>query len=138
MLIPSDSYDGLICAACVDSSEFVKSKAGSEGWMTIEPDAEGFKVVGRGQGRSAIAEPGSKRHRDDDNDGTSKRLKTDEESGVTNTGSAKAEARSLSTSAATGGSDVFLSHGIRDALRDKLDVGCLICTLDAGRLTAKG
>lgn len=49
VLIPSDTYDGLICAGCVQRHPFVRDRAGKDGWMVIEPDESGssWKVVGR-------------------------------------------------------------------------------------------
>ena len=48
VLIPSETYDGLICAACVNQHPLLVEHAGSEGWMIIEPDINGgFEVVGR-------------------------------------------------------------------------------------------
>ena len=48
--IPSDTYDGLICAACVSGNSVLKEKAGSDGWMAIEPpevDSTEWRVLGR-------------------------------------------------------------------------------------------
>lgn len=47
MLIPSETYDGLICAECVRAAPLVERRAGMPGWMLVEPDGKGFKVVGR-------------------------------------------------------------------------------------------
>lgn len=60
VLIPSDSYDGLICAKCVESSTIVKARAGTEGWMTIEPGeaTDQWTVKGRPQKHHGEAKPG--------------------------------------------------------------------------------
>ncbi|WVF72282.1 hypothetical protein IAT40_007094 [Kwoniella sp. CBS 6097] len=49
VLIRSESYDGLICAACVNGNEYLRSRAGEAGWMIIEPSSsEGaWEVLGR-------------------------------------------------------------------------------------------
>ena len=49
VLIPSDTYDALICAGCVREHPFVSDRAGRDGWMTIEPNENkvGWKVMGR-------------------------------------------------------------------------------------------
>jgi E3 ubiquitin-protein ligase UBR7 len=130
VLIPSDSYDGLICASCVNSSDYVKSKAGKEGWMTIEPDVEGFKVVGR-ISIDTTEEKGLKRERTDTVEGPIKKIKTEEGQGVveeeSNRDARKAsveeESDSPPTKVKTGGrGDIFLCHGVRDILRSELDV----------------
>lgn len=47
-LIPSETYDGLICAACVAGHPVLKDRAGSTGWMMIVPKEDGgFEVLGR-------------------------------------------------------------------------------------------
>lgn len=47
VLIKSDTYDGLICAACVSSHGYLRSQAGRTGWMVIEPKDGGWEVLGR-------------------------------------------------------------------------------------------
>ncbi|BEJ14368.1 hypothetical protein CspHIS471_0401350 [Cutaneotrichosporon sp. HIS471] len=45
-LLPSDSYDGLLCVACA-AHPFVNARKGKEGWMVIVPQGEGWVVEGR-------------------------------------------------------------------------------------------
>ncbi|WVQ98647.1 hypothetical protein IAU59_005778 [Kwoniella sp. CBS 9459] len=54
VLIRSESYDGLICSACVKGNEYLRSRAGDTGWIIIEPassltegDGEKWEVVGK-------------------------------------------------------------------------------------------
>ncbi|WWC90124.1 uncharacterized protein L201_005057 [Kwoniella dendrophila CBS 6074] len=49
VLIKSDTYDGLICAACVKDNGYLRKQAGKEGWMIIEPvnSQGGWKVIGQ-------------------------------------------------------------------------------------------
>ncbi|WWC61214.1 uncharacterized protein I303_103794 [Kwoniella dejecticola CBS 10117] len=48
VLIRSDTYDGLICSSCVMSNDFLRSQAGKEGWMIIEPTENvGWAVLGQ-------------------------------------------------------------------------------------------
>ncbi|GMK58788.1 hypothetical protein CspeluHIS016_0602300 [Cutaneotrichosporon spelunceum] len=48
-LLPSDSYDGLLCAACA-AHPFVNARRGKEGWMVIVPQGEGWVVEGQKPG----------------------------------------------------------------------------------------
>lgn len=52
VLIKSDTYDGLICAACVSSHGYLRSQAGQSGWMVIEPKDGGWEVLGRADGQA--------------------------------------------------------------------------------------
>lgn len=126
VLIPSDSYDGLLCAACVNTSEYVTSKAGRDGWMTIEPDGEGYKVVGRLVAPiSGETETGAKRERPDEPLSPNKKAKIERENGdmtINAQTGAKADAETETTNAGKGKGDVFLAHGIRERLQDELDV----------------
>ena len=47
VLIPSDTYDSLICGECVLSNPFLASQAGKEGFMIIEPRESSWVVIGR-------------------------------------------------------------------------------------------
>lgn len=112
-LIPSDTYDCLVCAACVDLSPFIAEKRGTEGWMVIVPDGEGWRVVGRieevngSDGCNGVeeGETGTKRPRADETSSEAKRARVDEET-----------ARSISVAAG----DVFIALGIRDRLAAEL------------------
>ena len=46
-LIPSETYDGLVCAKCVESHPFLLEKRGTEGWMTIVPEEKAWVVKGK-------------------------------------------------------------------------------------------
>lgn len=50
-LIPSESYDALVCAECVTGCPLLMERAGMQGWMIVEPSPEGtgFIVVGRSE-----------------------------------------------------------------------------------------
>jgi E3 ubiquitin-protein ligase UBR7 len=143
-LIASDSYDGLICSACVKGNEFLKDKGGEEGWMIIEPDGDGFKVVGRPEieVEDEAKAIGAKREREEGLDEENKRVKLDgqegddqpnpllESSAVTGADSEQEEGRivtkhSGSTTASTrakGKGDIFLAEGVREKLANTLDV----------------
>jgi E3 ubiquitin-protein ligase UBR7 len=54
VLIKSDTYDGLICAACVSSHGYLRSQAGRTGWMVIEPKDGGWEVLGRADGQAPL------------------------------------------------------------------------------------
>jgi len=146
-LIPSDSYDGLICSACVTGNDYLKEKAGDEGWMIIEPDGDGFKVVGRPQTEvgDQAKEIGVKREREEESDGENKRLKLDAQEGKDKptplsdssavTGAdlsheaGRAETKPSEPTASTirtkGKGDIFLADGVRDKLASTLDVSSL-------------
>ncbi|OCF38488.1 hypothetical protein I317_07730, partial [Kwoniella heveanensis CBS 569] len=49
VLIRSDSYDGLICGACVKGNDYLRSKAGEAGWMIIEPASTSLSSASEGQ-----------------------------------------------------------------------------------------
>ncbi|ORX39781.1 hypothetical protein BD324DRAFT_667125 [Kockovaella imperatae] len=107
VLIPSDSYDGLVCAECVRSNTFLSAKMGTLGFMIIEPEVpEGWRVIGREE-RIVEAEAGEagemKRRIEQDATHDSSDPKRDND-GVK----------------IHGKGDIFLAHGIRDRLNDTL------------------
>ncbi|KAK4687225.1 E3 ubiquitin-protein ligase UBR7, partial [Tremellales sp. Uapishka_1] len=114
VLIPSDSYDGLICSSCVASNTFLKSKAGSVGYMLIEPaPSSSFRVVGKaGQAEAGVErENGMKRSLDEGEEGVAKRAKLDPDTKVVVSDGGGRQ----------GNGDIFLAHGIRDQLKAQLD-----------------
>jgi len=144
VLIPSDSYDGLICSACVKGNDYLKDKGGEEGWMIIEPDGDGFKVVGRPgiEVGDEAKDTGAKREREEDLDGENKRVKLDDQEGedqpnpllesgaVNGADSPREEGRietkpsepTLSSTTPKGKGDIFLAEGVRERLASTLDV----------------
>ena len=151
MLIPSDTYDGLICSACVEGNQYLREQRGKAGWMTIVPDGEAYRVIGRLEAKpdDAATENGVKRERTEEADGQNKRVKLDEVSGG-DTSSAKLEeaevkrpgkdetvkeandiGQTVTTAAEVpkGKGDVFLADGIREKLQAELDVRPSIRTL---------
>lgn len=146
VLIPSDSYDGLICAACVDSSDLCRSRAGTRGWMIIEQSSEGPVVIGRDtEGVADVTTTGPqvesnlKREREVEDLSSVKRTKTDAESSTgpdsksadglnadqsrtkvpVNTPKPQQQAQVKDRQSKR---DVFLAHGIREQLQTELDV----------------
>ncbi|WVQ71554.1 hypothetical protein IAR50_001093 [Cryptococcus sp. DSM 104548] len=121
VLIPSDTYDSLICSACVRSNSFMSGQAGKDGWMIIEPSSSGtWEVVGKSSTESDSKEVdemknGKRPLEAVDEDANAKKLKLDDISVNT---SSKEE---TSTWKWQGKGDVFLSHGIRENLKSQLD-----------------
>ena len=145
VLIPSESYDGLICAGCVRSSDLMRDKAGSEGWMIVEPQEGGtWEVIGRRsaehtasalngwmdekenetkeEGASATAGTTSnvtnedrKRPTSEDHDAEAKRPRLDNENDLRTNGHASTSWK--------GKGDIFLAHGVREHLKTTLAVG---------------
>lgn len=132
-LIPSDSYDGLICAECAKLHPLLAERSGTDGWMIIEPhDKEGeWKVVGKKMA-------GSKRANEEDCGSDPKRARVEdapaesdhptvvsappvEADGVVPTETAEAVAP-VPAAARKGAGDIFLAHGIREELKAQLDV----------------
>ncbi|RSH78307.1 uncharacterized protein EHS24_002776 [Apiotrichum porosum] len=131
-LIPSDSYDGLICAECAKLHPLLAERSGTDGWMIIEPhDKEGeWKVVGKKMA-------GSKRANEEDCGSDPKRARVEdapaesdhptvvsappvEADGVVPTETAEAVAP-VPAAARKGAGDIFLAHGIREELKAQLD-----------------
>jgi hypothetical protein len=144
-LIPSDSYDGLICSACVKGIDYLKDKGGEEGWMIIEPDGDGFKVVGRPEieVEDEAKAIGAKREREEGLDEENKRVKLDGQEGDdqpnplsdSSTGKPQADLPQeegrietkpteppTSSTRAKGKGDIFLAEGVRQELANTLDV----------------
>jgi E3 ubiquitin-protein ligase UBR7 len=143
VLIPSETYDGLICASCVSGNAYLQENAGQPGWMIIEPSENGVhQVLGRERplesdahgsrvaaGKDEEAASGAaadvptgenevshKRPAESDDGGTmaTKRLRLD----TSNTPDKPA----THSPQRKGKGDVFLAHGVRTALKDRLPV----------------
>ena len=143
-MIPSDSYDGLICLACVKGNEYLKDKGGEEGWMIIEPDGDGFKVIGRPEVEvgDKAKDTGAKREREEEAGEGNKRVKLDGEAEkdqpnpLFESNSVKPQAGLLQddgrietkpneatpSTRAQGKGDIFLAEGVREKLASTLDV----------------
>ena len=128
-------------------NDYLKEKGGEEGWMIIEPDGDGYKVVGRPQTEvgDQAKEIGVKREREEESDGENKRLKLDaqeeehqpaplsDSSAVTGVDlsheAGRVETKPSEPTAFTmkikGKGDIFLANGVRDQLANTLDVSSL-------------
>lgn len=142
-LIPSDTYDGLICAACVAGHPVLKEKAGSEGWMIVEPkEGGGFEIVGRskwsdeadaktdivsngekqdegnvGQGATEHQSTSTKRPAEDqaeEGNHIIKKPRTELSSSITDL--------EVVSSTLKGNGDIFLAYGQREKLQKELTV----------------
>ncbi|UOH81538.1 hypothetical protein LQV05_004209 [Cryptococcus neoformans] len=116
VLIPSDTYDSLICGECVLSNSFLTSQAGKEGFMIIEPRESSWVVVGRNvrQEDEVTVGLGEKRGLEESHE-TSKRVKLDD-------GSEARERDAFTDSERRKGEgDIFLAHGVRNRLKFQLD-----------------
>ncbi|OWZ65599.1 hypothetical protein AYX15_02945 [Cryptococcus neoformans] len=116
VLIPSDTYDSLICGECVLSNSFLTSQAGKEGFMIIEPRESSWVVVGRDirQEDEVTVGLGEKRGLEESHE-TSKRVKLDD-------GSEARERDAFTDSERRKGKgDIFLAHGVRNRLKFQLD-----------------
>lgn len=152
VLIPSDSYDGLICAACVEYNDICRSRAGTRGWMIIEQSSEGPIVVGRdtkdagdvatGSESEAEVESRPKRKREAEESSSVKRTKTDADADAESSTAAISKSGDGADANQSGTNhkvsvpksekavvkeskskrDVFLAHGIREQLQTELDV----------------
>ncbi|XAO24080.1 hypothetical protein I312_102870 [Cryptococcus bacillisporus CA1280] len=117
VLIPSDSYDSLICGECVLSNPFLTSQAGKEGFMIIEPRGSSWAVIGRSIRQDDEAEVGlGEKRGPEENKETSKRIKLDDRS------DAREGDVSTDNEKRKGKGDVFLAHGVRNRLKFQLDM----------------
>ncbi|WOO85488.1 Protein mlo2 [Vanrija pseudolonga] len=126
-LIPSDTYDALICADCVRPHSLLSERAGTSGWMAIVPgEKEGeWTVVGRAES----ATNGSKRSLEETDLPDAKRTRVEgssEQDAVSAAVNAEvgATAKPVDSTPATrrkGAGDIFLANGIRERLGRELD-----------------
>ncbi|KAK8869888.1 hypothetical protein IAR55_000456 [Kwoniella newhampshirensis] len=124
VLIPSETYDGLICSDCVRANTYLTSKAGTEGWMIIEPtDDGGWQVVGRkdesgGMTKAEVntLENGKRALADTDEQGEGvPKKKVKLQVGPTSSEPSHGEWQ------LKGKGDIFLANGVRDGLQSILD-----------------
>ncbi|ODO11468.1 hypothetical protein I350_00248 [Cryptococcus amylolentus CBS 6273] len=121
VLIPSDTYDSLICSACVRSNPFMKSQAGKGGWMMIEPSSSGsWEVIGKsatGSDSQIVDEMknGKRALQENEADAHAKKIKLDDATVQASSGEETSDWKWQ------GKGDVFLSHGIREKLKTQLD-----------------
>lgn len=151
-LIPSESYDSLVCGACVRKHPLLARKAGMPGWMIIEPDAASgeMKVIGRlSDGADPDARDKAKKEdpspeesrpqkREAEEDGAErpgKRAKPEEPGGSSDTRSSEASSATEQHSTPRGHGDVFLADGIRERLKTELDVSFSSQPCGIGALT---
>jgi E3 ubiquitin-protein ligase UBR7 len=120
VLIPSESYDGLICAACVDGHPLLKEHAGKPGWMVIEPtDTGSYEVMGRLDTAQRDTEGKEAGKAEDDMPTLGKRPAEDD---LTSDGAKRARVGEETSKSLQGKRDVFLAHGIREQLESTLSV----------------
>ncbi|TXT07117.1 hypothetical protein VHUM_03287 [Vanrija humicola] len=125
-LIPSDTYDALICADCVRSHSLLSERAGTTGWMVIVPgEKEGEWAVA---GRADSATNGSKRALEETHLPGAKKARVEESSAekpapVVVTAETDVTVKPANSVPRTGAGDIFLANGIRDRLARELDVG---------------
>ncbi len=146
VLIPSDTYDGLICATCVREHPLLRERTGEDGWMMIEPSEGGlgWRVVGRRElvgGEIQEVMKAGKQEEEDivkeevkeekaDGTGLPNGLKRSAEEEETEESAKKPRLNGLKVKEETAGEalkgagDVFLAYGIRDQLKASLDVSC--------------
>lgn len=117
VLIPSDTYDSLICGECVLSNPFLTSQAGKEGFMIIEPRESSWVVIGRNMRHEDEIKIGLGEKRGlEENEEASKRVKLDDGS------EARGGDAFTDSEKRKGKGDVFLAHGVRNRLKSQLDV----------------
>jgi len=136
VLIPSDTYDGLICAECAGGHPFIRHKAGTEGWMMIEaseeggsstvirrrvqvkeekeekPEGESYGLKRSAEDEEVVGGPKKPRLEHGDIQTETDHTMTSVQNGVANGGEGQWK----------GEGDVFLAYGIRDQLKASLDV----------------
>lgn len=127
-LIPSDTYDALICADCVRPHSLLSERAGTSGWMVIVPgEKEGeWTVVGRAE----PATNGSKRALEETDLPDAKKTRVEgssEQDAVSAAVNAEVGATTKPEDSAPaterkGAGDIFLANGIRERLGRELDV----------------
>jgi len=143
VLIPSNTYDCLVCGDCVKSSPVLEGRIGTDGWMIIEPCDDGkteWRVVGRQKLNAAESLKRPAEDRDSVIDGTTKKAKL--EDGRKKAPEAAAETEVVletegikespaiadkqnehsHTGLWKGKRDVFLAYGVRDHLKTVLNV----------------
>jgi len=132
MLIPSDTYDSLICGACAEKSSYIKEQKGRSGWMVIEPGEGGqggFVIIGKEQRDETRL--GEKRPLDNSSSEiVEKKSRIDDSNNesVASMGNASATEEKGETEKTSwkGKGDVFLAHGIRERLKATLDVSPVV------------
>ena len=136
-LIPSDTYDGLICANCVKSNHFLREKAGQTGFMIIEPTTDGWEVLGRSTPKeeqepveTAAATNGSDDPKDEmgkgQENGNDPKREPDELAEERPLKKARLDLEMYPSTTADvilkGKGDIFLADGIREELKASLSV----------------
>jgi E3 ubiquitin-protein ligase UBR7 len=128
MLIPSDTYDGLVCAACIRSNPYLTMKAGTQGWMIIEPSesvASAFEVIGRDGVNTAEERNEAKRKEreaDEEVPGKKAKVENGESKAVPASPLENVSQKEVNPRGWKGKGDVFLAEGIRESLKATLDV----------------
>lgn len=132
VLIPSDSYDGLICAACVRMNPFIEAQAGQEGYMMIEPKDDGsLDIVGKktNEEKPYMKDTSEKKEGTSNNPIEKKRSAEETQSEPAAKKIKVVEAVEVRPSCSEtngckwkGKGDVFLAHGVREQLKSTLSV----------------
>lgn len=128
-IIPSESYDGLICGECVKGHHVLRDKAGIEGWMMIVPNDSGeFEVIGRAKGAGpSPGEEDQPKREDLEAQGQamgemSKKRSLDTSIEESDTKRRRLEGEQSGSEPGRGAGDVFLANGQREKLKLELDV----------------